>query len=77
MLCIPQEYCFTQYYVWNKMDCNYNKILQMFLWKSYTKDWNGPLWPGAILVHNSNKITDSKENALNTECTASEIHSLI
>ena len=21
-LCIPREYCFTQYYVWNKLDCN-------------------------------------------------------
>ena len=28
------------------MDCNYNKILQIFLWKSYTKDRNGPLRPG-------------------------------
>ena len=55
-LCIPQEYCFTQY-VWNKMDCNYNKILQIFLWKSYTKDWNGPLRPWAFLVRNSNKMT--------------------
>ena len=56
-LCIPQEYCFTQYYVWNKLDCNSNKILQIVLWKSYTKDWNGPLRPGAILVRNSNKMT--------------------
>ena len=51
-LCIPQEYCFTQYYVWNNLDCNYNKILLIVLWKSYTKDWNGPLRPGAILVRN-------------------------
>ena len=56
-LCIPQEYCFTQYYVWNKMDCNYSKSLHIFLWKSYTKDWNGPLRPGAIVVRNSNKTT--------------------
>ena len=37
---------FAQYYVWNKLDCNYNKILQIVLWKVAQNTETDLLGPG-------------------------------
>ena len=44
------------------------------LWKSYTKDRNGPSKPKAILVLNSNDMTSLLANALNTNSTVSGLY---
>ena len=55
-----KRYVFFKNIVLHNIMCETNWIIittKIYRWKSYTKDWNGPLMPGAILVRNSNKMT--------------------